>query len=157
MAWKCSLELTHVYNIYCGNTPFRAPRLRRSIRSHNPLWDSAKHTPRGEGRYGLIYCREEIRRFENPQHTLYDARYRHVALPTDPARRNIGSPVISLGSLSVRPFFFACVCLRFFSFRISARAPVPRKHGDVRRRHVDFFSSPSPLAPSRGNTFLDHH
>lgn len=33
--------------------------------------ESAKHIPRGEGRYGLIYCLEEIRQFENPQHILY--------------------------------------------------------------------------------------
>lgn len=128
MAWKCSLELTHVYNIYCGNTPPRAPQLRRSIKSHNPLWVCKTHP---EGR-GSIWVDLLSRRNSVIRSTLYiyDARYRHITPPTDPARRNIGSPVIS--RISIR------LSASVFSFHISARVPAC-VHGDVRRRHVDFY------------------
>lgn len=103
---------------------------------------SAKHTPRGEGRYGLIYCLEEIRQFEIPQHPLhfffYDARYRRITPPTDPARRNIGSPHYLSDPLSIR----LSVCLSpFLLFTLQSESSRVRKHahGDVRRRHVDFY------------------
>lgn len=112
--------------------------------------ESAKHTPRGEGRYGLIYCsRRNFRQLENPQHPLHFIRRAvstRITPPTDPARRNIGTPTLSLGSLSR---LSVCLSHRFFlltslseSFRVRTR---------TRRRTVGdtwiFISvSPCPVA-----------
>lgn len=120
--------------------------------------ESAKHTPRGEGRYGLIYCsRRNFRQLENPQHPLHFIRRAvstRITPPTDPARRNISTPTLSLGSLSR---LSVCLSHRFSFSHLSARASAcVHAHGDVRSETRGFLS-PSPLVPLRGNTFLDHH
>lgn len=152
MAWKCSLELTHVYNIYCGNTPPRAPQLRRSVGSHTAARSSAKHTSRGEGRYGLIYCLEKnsvIRKSAAP-FAFTTRGIDTFAPPTDSARRNIGSPVIS--QISICSFLSVCLSVSVSSLHISARAPAC-VHGDVCRRHVDFYLR-LPLCPVARKYFL---
>jgi len=117
--------------------------------------------PRGEGRYGLIYCLEEIRQFEIPQHPLhflfffYDARYRRITPPTDSARRNIGSPYY----ISRILYLSVClsVCLRFFLSYFRARTPAcVNTHTETYVGDTWIFISVSPC-PLRGNTFLDHH
>lgn len=129
MAWKCSLELTHVYNIqvYCNNIPPRALRnYVISIKSHNLLWN----TPRGErvdmGKLALS------QKFGNskPQHRIVftTRRYRHITPPMDLARRY--SP-LALGFLSV----CLSICLRsVYHQRENSRARRPRRGGPARRR-----------------------
>jgi len=143
MAWKCSLELTHVYNIYCGNTPSRAPQLHRSIRSHKPLW-VLRNTSEGRGSIwvNLLSRRNSVIRNSAASFTFsfffYDARYRRITPPTDPARRNIGSPYYLSDPLSIR----LSVCLSpFLPFIFQSENSRVRKHahGDVRRRHMDFY------------------
>jgi len=113
----------------------RVPQLRRSIKSHNPLCVSAKHTPRGEGRYGLIYCLVEIRQFENSQHlSHFTTRGIDTSLP-----RQIPHDVISARHCSDL-YPSVCLSVSVSPFHIPARAPAcVHAHGDVRRRHVDFY------------------
>lgn len=69
---------------------------------------------------------------------FYDARYRRITPPTDPARRNIGSPYYLSDPLSIR----LSVCLSpFLPFIFQSENSRVRKHahGDVRRRHMDFY------------------
>lgn len=143
MAWKCSLELTHVYNIYCGNTPLRAPQLRRSVGSHNPLWVCETH-PEGRGSIwvDLLSRRNSvIRKSAAPFLHLRRAVSTHITPPTDPARRNIGSPVIS------RIFIRLSICLSpFSSFPFTSQRELPRAYTETYVGDTWIFISVSPLS-----------
>lgn len=118
--------------------------------------ESAKHTPRGEGRYGLIYCsrRNSATRKSAAPPAFYTTRGIDALLP-----RQIPHGVISarhiISRISIRPS--VCLSHRFSFSHFSARASAcVHAHGDVRSETRGFLS-PSPLVPLRGNTFLDHH
>lgn len=147
MAWKCSLELTHVYNIYCGNTPSRAPQLRRSIRSHMPLWVCETH-PEGRGSIwvDLLFSKKfGNSKIRSTPCILYDARYRRITPPTDPARRNIGTPHY-LSDL------YPSVCLSVSSFLLltflseSFRVRTRTRRRTVRDTWIFISVSPCPVA-----------
>lgn len=151
MAWKCSLELTHVYNIYCGNTPPRAPQLRRSIRSHNSLWVYETH-PEGRGSIwvNLLSRRNPVIRKSAAPFT-FTTRGIDTLLP-----RQIPHGVISARQLSLSDHYpSVCLSVSVFFFSHLSESSCVR----TRRRTSETrgFLSPSPLAPLRGNTFLDHH
>jgi len=159
MAWKCSLELTHVYNIYCGNTPSRAPQLHRSIRSHKPLW-VLRNTSEGRGSIwvNLLSRRNSVIRNSAASFTFsffFTTRGIDALLP-----RQIPHGVISARHIISRILYLSVclsVCLRFFLSYFRARTPAcVNTHTETYVGDTWIFISVSPC-PLRGNTFLDHH
>lgn len=103
--------------------------------------ESAKHTPRGEGRYGLIYCsRRNFRQLENPQHPLHFIRR---AVSTHLLPRQIPHGVISARQHYPSDLYPVCLSVRLIvsPSHISQRE-LPRAYTHTEtygRRHVDFY------------------
>lgn len=151
MAWKCSLELTHVYNIYCGNTPPRAPQLRRSVRTHNPLWVCETH-PEGRGSIWVdLLSRRSSAIRKSAASSTFTTRGIDTLLPRpDPARHNYRHACYLSIRLPVSVSVFS------FSFFFSHLSESSRVRTRTRRRTSETrgFLSPSPLCPVARKYFL---
>lgn len=113
---------------------------------------SLRNTPRGERvDMGWFTVSKKFRNLKiRSTLYIYDARYRHFTPPTDPARRNIGSPVY-LSDLSIRLSVYLSPFLLFTSQREFPRAYTETYVGDI----VDFSLSPSSsLCPVARKYFL---
>lgn len=168
MAWKCSLELTRVYNIHVNTHTHMyvyiyiyvciyiiyiaiISRLARFasyvalLNSHNLLWFCVIY-PKRRGSIWINYSPGEIRQFEFAVRPHWFATHTETPL-TDIDRAAIISrfAIHTFGCSDLRP----SVCLSPSLTYLSENRRVPRTHGNV-----SVFFSPFPFFVSSSSPFL---